>query len=205
MKLLTIIAVLLVGATPASARFAMNWECGPDKVEVTLTFLKPHQWEGHYLSHGIEIAGLRDPVKDRVTFKEVTKEGYLRAYLNGKPCKEIPYPAAGDSAPQLTDDDKRALALHPGVPILPPPEYDRPHLLINWLDGPTHEELVAYCDDPKARWLLQVGCAKPDGHPCKIYLAREETITAAGLTLNLVKRHMIGRCNGWPDDHTGAR
>jgi hypothetical protein len=32
--------------------------------------------------------------------------------------------------------------------------------------------------------------------PCGIYLAREDVITTAGLTLNLVKRHLIGRCNG---------
>jgi len=213
MKLLTMLVVLVV-ATPASARFAMNWECGPDKVEVSLAFTKPHQWEGHYLSHQIEISGLRDPVKDRVTFKPITKDGYLGAFLNGKPCKEIPYPPAGDSSLPLTDDDKRALALHPG--ILPPPEYDHSRNLINGLDGLTHEELVAYCNDPKAMVLSRwpptklfvrdtlVGCARQD-HGCKIYLAREEIITAAGLTLNLVKRHMIGRCNGWPDDHTGAR
>src|SRR5262249_47580211 len=44
--------------------------------------------------------------------------------------------------PHLNDDDKRALAIYPE--ILPPPEYDYPRILINWLDGLTHEELAAY-------------------------------------------------------------
>ena len=113
--------------------------------------------------------------------------------------------------PHLNDDDKRALAIYPE--ILPPPEYDYPRILINWLDGLTHEELAAYCNNAKAispptktfvRDTL-VGRARGERNPCRIYLAREDVITAAGLTLNLVKRHMIGRCNGWPDDHAGAR
>jgi Tetratricopeptide repeat len=113
--------------------------------------------------------------------------------------------------PHLNGDDKRALAIYPE--ILPPPEYDYPRILINWLDGLTHEELAAYCNNPKAispptktfvRDTL-VGCARGERNPCRVYLAREDVITAAGLTLNLVKRHMIGRCNGWPDDHAGAR
>ncbi len=50
--------------------------------------------------------------------------------------------------PHLNADDKRALAIYPE--ILPPPEYDYPRILINWLDGLTHEELAAYCNNPKA-------------------------------------------------------
>jgi len=93
------ILALLLAATPASARNIMNWECGPDKVTVDLTFTAPWKTVRHYYNHEITIVGLRDPVKDRVTFKPVTKSGYLRAYLNGKPCKEIPCCKEPDEQP----------------------------------------------------------------------------------------------------------
>jgi hypothetical protein len=201
MKLLPILAVLLASATPASAANLRYWKCA-DNVTIDYMYTAAHKVATgrESVNFTIEREGEFLPlVKGRatVTFK-VDKTGYHEGvYLNGKRCRETTG-QAGDNSPQLTDDDKRALALHPGVPILPPPEYDRPHLLINWLDGLTHEELVAYCNDPKAIWLSQVGCAKPHVSPCKIYLAREEVITAAGLTVNLVKRHMSARCKGWP-------
>lgn len=59
-------------------------------VQVSITFTGPWETARHYYHHDITIAGLRDVVKDRVTLKSV-KHGYVRAYLNGKPCKEIPH------------------------------------------------------------------------------------------------------------------
>jgi hypothetical protein len=68
-----LLAAMLLAATPANARNIMNWECGPDKVTVDLTFTAPWKTVRHYYNHEITIVGLRDPVKDRVTFKPVTK------------------------------------------------------------------------------------------------------------------------------------
>jgi hypothetical protein len=91
------LVLLLAVATPASARNIMSWECAPDKVTVELTFTAPWKTVRHYYNHEITIVGLRDPVKDRVTFKLV--RGLFAAYLNGKRCKETP---PDDSSPAPT-------------------------------------------------------------------------------------------------------
>jgi hypothetical protein len=36
-------------------------------------------------------------------------------------------------------------------------------------------------------------------------VATEEEIEAAGYTLAVVMRREIGHCDGWPNDHPGAR
>jgi len=33
---------------------------------------------------------------------------------------------------------------------------------------------------------------------------QDDVIIAAGLTLEIVMRHELGHCNGWPPDRTGA-
>jgi hypothetical protein len=105
MKLLTIVAVLLASATPASARNIMDWYCGDD-VAVSITVSAAHKTGLSHLTHSVEINGLRDPVKDRVTFKLVPSEyGYrvFGAYLNGKRCTYIPYDPNPDPKTALTN------------------------------------------------------------------------------------------------------
>jgi hypothetical protein len=77
----------LAAPTAAYPTDFMHWDC-PSDVQVSVTFTAAHKTVRHYYHHEIAIDGLRDLVKDRVTFKPVTKSGYLRAYLNGKPCQE---------------------------------------------------------------------------------------------------------------------
>jgi hypothetical protein len=77
----------LAAPTAAYPTDFMHWDC-PDDVQVSVTFTAPWKTDRHYYHHDISIDGLRDLVKDRMTFKPVTKSGYLRAYLNGKPCQE---------------------------------------------------------------------------------------------------------------------
>jgi len=77
----------LAAPTAAYPTDFMFWDC-PGDVQVSVTFTAAHKTVRRYDYHEIAIDGLRDLVKDRVTFKPVTKSGYLRAYLNGKPCQE---------------------------------------------------------------------------------------------------------------------
>ena len=86
MKLPTILALLLVDTSSASARNIMDWNCG-DHVTVSITVSAAHKTGLGHLTHSIEIGGLRDPARDRVTFKLVPSEyGYrvFGAYLNGQ-------------------------------------------------------------------------------------------------------------------------
>jgi hypothetical protein len=49
-----------------------------------------------------------------------------------------------------------------------------------------------------------LGCAHLAAQECKIVLAADSVIIAAGHPPELVKRHEIAHCNGWPADHPGA-
>src|SRR5262249_18266274 len=87
-------------------------------------------------------------------------------------------------------------------PTIPPPEYD--HLY----DGELH--VVGDLD----LFTLHYICKKPalacathsePGYPrhCIIFLAREDEVTKRGHTMETLRRHEIGHCNGWPPEHPG--
>ena len=40
---------------------------------------------------------------------------------------------------------------------------------------------------------------------CLIILAPNKDIEAAGWTADIIRRHEMAHCNGWPADHPGAR
>jgi hypothetical protein len=44
----------------------------------------------------------------------------------------------------------------------------------------------------------------PGSETCWIVMVPDDQIKAAGLPVELVKRHEIAHCNGWPADHHGA-
>jgi hypothetical protein len=86
----------LAAPTAAYPTDFMFFDC-PGKVQVSITFTAPHKVglppsgdpDSDWLtSVTIDGRGLDRLVKNRVTFREVTKFGYRRAYLNGKPCRE---------------------------------------------------------------------------------------------------------------------
>jgi hypothetical protein len=78
----------LAAPTAAYPTDFRNWEC-PGDVQVSVTFTAPWKTVRHYYHHDISIDGLRDLVKDHVTFRKDTKRGVFRAYLNGKPCRDL--------------------------------------------------------------------------------------------------------------------
>jgi hypothetical protein len=92
--------------------------------------------------------------------------------------------------------------------VLPPMEYDHPYggeLTIHLAKD--QAEVRATCPNSKFPPIGALGCAllHPNGKQCWIVLAPDADIVAVGHTTEIVKRHEIGHCNGWPADHAGAR
>jgi hypothetical protein len=92
-----------------------------------------------------------------------------------------------------------------GPRLVPPPEYDRPFaanvIVITARDQKHVRELC-----PKAVFTgAALGCASlTPSWDCKIVVAADDVIKAAGYPPELVRRHEIAHCNGWPADHRGA-
>jgi hypothetical protein len=85
-----------------------------------------------------------------------------------------------------------------GRKILPPPEYDHHYdgaLKITVAE--TFAELADFCGR-----ALKNACAKhiDGGDRCLVYMIKEELLQ---WTREIVLRHEIGHCNGWPGDHPG--
>ena len=121
---------------------------------------------------------------------------------NGTPYKagELPLPfTAADMWAYTVLQDK----------LLPPPKYDHAY------NGP----VVVYRAGSQADIRLKckrmevpahiplMGCSwsATSAHPCLIVVADDETITEWGWTRNIVLRHEIAHCSGWPWNHPGAR
>lgn len=95
--------------------------------------------------------------------------------------------------------------------VIPPAEFDRAYA--GWLKVErvkTEDEVIKVC--PKTWFPIKLGCSYQygtrgkDGYDhCKIIMVADEVIKKVGYTPELVYRHEIGHCNGWPADHNGAR
>jgi hypothetical protein len=88
--------------------------------------------------------------------------------------------------------------------VLPPEEFDHPFegaLTVTIVKS--METVNKLCGNPQAG----VGCAlvMNDGKVCSIIMAADDVIRSRGLTPEIVKRHEMGHCNGWPAHHPGAR
>jgi hypothetical protein len=106
-----------------------------------------------------------------------------------------PYPIFGPA-------DKAALNATPSWRQLPPVEYDRPYDgTLTVLGAGNQEQTQAACGWPRP----VLACSYHSGRECTIIHAREDYIVQFKTTLNIVMRHEIGHCNGWPGDHPGAR
>jgi hypothetical protein len=93
-----------------------------------------------------------------------------------------------------------------GPRVVPPPEFDRPF-------GPPGKVIVVTARDqnhvrelcPGSKFAgSALGCAHLTAPECKIIVAADDVIKEAGYPPELVKRHEIAHCNGWPADHPGA-
>lgn len=84
---------------------------------------------------------------------------------------------------------------------LPPVEYDHPYSgILVTTTAHSIEELKTLCKPP-----AMLGCSYRYGNGCMIVLAPEADIKAAGWSVEIIKRHEVGHCNGWPPDHRNAR
>ena len=89
--------------------------------------------------------------------------------------------------------------------VLPPVEYDKAFTgKLQEIRVPP-ETMRTIC--PKTNMPLTLGCAYPtrDQSECLIIMVADEIIRAAGWTAEIVRRHEIGHCNGFPADHRGMR
>ena len=92
--------------------------------------------------------------------------------------------------------------------MLPPVEYDKPF-------GGKLEEVVVKSREEMDASCKRIGLSLPNvplgcgkllaADHCVIYLARDEVNRSVGLSTDLVRRHEVGHCNGWPKEHPGGR
>jgi hypothetical protein len=95
--------------------------------------------------------------------------------------------------------------------VLPPTQYDRLFQGTVTVQRGDQAFMEMYC--PKSTLPLTLGCARrglnADGTysnlSCRIIIADDDPLEAAGHDWLTVLRHEIGHCNGWPGDHKGAR
>jgi hypothetical protein len=90
--------------------------------------------------------------------------------------------------------------------VLPPPEYDHPYTKgqLTVVTAKDQQEVRDKCQRQLqpgrgARLLHSRPARVPRGS------APDDEIKRAGFVPDLIKRHEIGHCNGWPADHKGAR
>src|SRR5262245_23033325 len=99
--------------------------------------------------------------------------------------------------------DQAVIERHAGwTNILPPAQYDRAYqgkLIV--LEGGDQEQMARRCPATSIGWRLACTSVRTD--ECAITLAREQDIIKAGWTRNIVMKHELGHCNGWPKDHRG--
>ena len=100
-----------------------------------------------------------------------------------------------------------ATAAAEGSRMVPPKEFDRPYAApgkVIVVTGRDQNHVRELC--PTAKFTGEaLGCASlTPTWDCKIVVAANDVIKAAGFPPELVKRHEIAHCNGWPADHRGA-
>lgn len=117
--------------------------------------------------------------------------------------------AAAQSTPNGTNykPDKRA-----DRQVVPPEYYDKPYYgNLTVTRVATEKAVTAVC--PKTPFPYKLGCSfqvapqAKDGTwaGCRVIVVADDVIAAAGYTTEIVYRHEMGHCNGWPGDHWGAR
>jgi hypothetical protein len=89
--------------------------------------------------------------------------------------------------------------------VIPPVEYDHPYKGKLTIERSTSQsEIRLNC--PYSAFRYHLGCAKPTAEGgCYILMADDDTIRKAGWLPEIVLRHEMGQCDGWPGDHRGAR
>jgi hypothetical protein len=130
--------------------------------------------------------------------------------------RPLPPPTDGPPYTRQKEDELDAPAVSlprpvPGAPfwkVIPPAEYDRPYtgqLTITRGDAKTMKEVC-----PKTAFPITLGCAHRytkggEDYSCHVYIAEDDILRPTGWSYNLVLRHELGHCLGWPGNHPGMR
>jgi hypothetical protein len=130
----------------------------------------------------------------------------------GESTKNVPLPPHQTLSPpksvptitiRVTPNVVPPVPLKPGM-VLPPVEFDHDYSgKITFEIVKTQEELRGICGATYTKGML--ACAMTRGPNCKIVMPIDDVIAARGWTPELILRHEIGHCNGWPSDHPGVR
>ena len=96
--------------------------------------------------------------------------------------------------------------------LVPPAEYDHPYtkgpleIIRIPVAGDRLTEMIGPCRKER------LGCAQPTNTECKVYIVADEYIARndqamkrLGIDYNIILRHEVAHCNGWPYDHPGAK
>jgi hypothetical protein len=89
---------------------------------------------------------------------------------------------------------------------MPPPEYDRPYdgVLVTTVAN-SQKQVREWCPDAKFTLGVALACTHRYPTGCRMVIASDKLLTAAGFPAEMVKRHELAHCNGWPADHPGPR
>jgi hypothetical protein len=99
----------------------------------------------------------------------------------------------------------------PGLVGLPPVEFDDlPRVPVEIARPKDQAAMHAHCDPMvpalKSQFVLGCGCGRryQDG-VCRVVIASDQDIARTSTSFEIVYRHEIGHCNGWPASHPGMR
>jgi hypothetical protein len=92
--------------------------------------------------------------------------------------------------------------------LVPPPEYDHPYKgrWLRIIEAPSQEEVRRMCPETKFHPLIgALACThRIDANICTIVIVSDSELNRVGFSPDVVRRHEIAHCNGWPADHKGA-
>lgn len=88
------------------------------------------------------------------------------------------------------------------VRILPPVEYDKPYTGKLTIErAATPEDVRRMCNLDKTA----LACAIRSEGSCRIVIVPDDLIKISGYTTEVVMRHEVSHCVGWPKDHRNSR
>jgi hypothetical protein len=88
--------------------------------------------------------------------------------------------------------------------VLPPAEYDIPYKgRLTIKTALSREDLLLACPNINPQSLACAYRFNPEN--CLIIILHDRLIRERGWSTELVLRHELGHCNGWPGDHPGQR
>jgi hypothetical protein len=93
-----------------------------------------------------------------------------------------------------------------GDRLLPPVKYDKPYDgRFLFKRGQDEFDMIVLCPKKPPMGYPRLGCSYRNETSCAVVMATDEMIRKHGIDPDVVWRHEIAHCNGWPANHEGAR